>query len=338
MQTHNNREILKKVKKYKKLDDILTYLDPEVANVISKIPDRYKNQVEEIRMRIGKPLMIFLNGEDYFINSNGQLRKTNIDTMIISSKNVYKTFRILSNYSVYAFEEEIKNGFITIKGGHRVGVSGKAVYGKNGLETIKKISSLNIRVAREIKGVSKKVIPYIIKQNNRIYNTLIVSPPQCGKTTLLRDIVRNISNGISKDNFYGVKVGIVDERSEIANMYNGEPQNDVGVRTDVLDGCRKYDGILMLIRAMSPNVIATDEIGDENDIKAIHEALKAGVNIIATIHGENVDDIKTKPIMKKIINEKVFERIIVLDNSKGVGTIKDIIDGSKYNSLLNKGI
>lgn len=314
--------------------DILDYLDPEIGEALKKLPKYYRKDIEEVRLRVGKPLMLNIRGNDLFIDKDG-IPSSRLDNKVkVSKDNIIKSFRLLCNYSVYAVEEEIKNGFITIKGGHRVGITGKAVYGNNGLETLKEVSSLNIRISKQMIGISNKVLPYIVKNSSNIYHTLIISAPQCGKTTLLRDIIRSISDGIKEINFKGLKVGVVDERSEIAGMFRGIPQNDIGLRTDILDGCSKYDGIIMLIRSMSPHVIATDEIGGKKDISAIHEALKAGVKIIATVHGEGLEDIKTKPNLKKIIDEKIFERLIILDNSKGVGTVSDVIDGKTFKSLI----
>ncbi|RKD34776.1 stage III sporulation protein AA [Thermohalobacter berrensis] len=330
--SYGNSKFQRNPTKYK---EILELLDSDIAKIMDKIPKRVKDKVEEIRLRIGRPLMICLEGSDYFLDKRGKLNERDRDSYIVTEENIKKTFRLLCNYSVYAVEDDIKRGFITIKGGHRIGITGKTVYGEKGIEIIKEIASLNIRIAREKVGISNKVIKYIIKKPNSIYNTLIVSPPQCGKTTLLRDLVRNISTGVPKLNFRGLKVGVVDERSEIGGVFKGVPQNDLGPRTDILDGCKKHDGIMILIRAMSPYVIATDEIGDKKDIKAIHESLKAGVKIIATVHGENINDIKTKPNLRQIINEKIFKRIIILDNSKGVGTIKDILDGNNFKSILD---
>ena len=315
-------------------DKLLEYLTPEVSNILYKIPAIKKDVIEEIRLKNNKPILIYCNGSNYFVSETGELIEDEKNPVYITSEQLQKTFQIISNYSVYAFEEEIKSGFITLKGGHRVGLAGKVVYGPNGIETIRNISSLNIRIAREIIGVSNNIMKYIIKQPNSIHNTLIVSPPQCGKTTLLRDIIRNLSDGIVKYSFKGLKVGLVDERSEIAGVYNGVPQNNIGLRTDVLDGCLKRDGMIILIRAMSPDVIATDELGRVDDIVAINEALKTGIKLISTVHGDDLEDVFTKKNLGEIIKEKIFERIIILDNSKGVGTIRDIIDGYTFKSVL----
>lgn len=330
-------DILKELKnnneKEIQYDILMDYLDPIISKHLRKIPNDIKKVVEEIRLRIDKPLIINMNGIDYFICEDGKLSNSYLDSLIISKENINKSFQLICNYSIYAVEEELRNGFITIRGGHRVGVAGKGLYCKNDLLTIKDISSLNIRISKEKLGVSKKILPFLIKDKN-IFNTLIISPPQCGKTTLLRDIIRNLSNGIPKYNFKGMKIGIVDERSEIAGVYKGTPQNDVGIRTDVLDSLKKHEGISLLIRSMSPQVIATDELGGKKDIDAIHEALKAGVKLISTVHGESIKDITSKPYLKELINEKIFERFIILDNSMGVGTISDIVDGYEYKSLL----
>ncbi|MGF7056997.1 stage III sporulation protein AA [Brassicibacter mesophilus] len=313
---------------------VIEYLDPMLSDLMSKISLEAMHRIEEIRLRTEKPLMVCMEGLDFYVTHNSEISEKNIDSYIVSKDNIVKTFQILCNYSIYSIEEELRNGFITIKGGHRVGIAGKAVYGKGGLETIKDISSLNLRIARQKIGVSDKLFKHIIKKPNTIYHTLIVSPPQCGKTTMLRDLIRNISDGVPRYSFRGIKVGIVDERSELGGLYRGSPQNNVGVRTDILDGCQKYDGIIILLRSMSPNVIATDELGGSQDIKAIHEAIKAGVKIIATVHGEDINDICSKPNLREIVKENIFERIIILDNSQGVGTVRDIIDGTSYKSII----
>ena len=315
-------------------DNLINYLDPDIRSILIKLPNKYKENLEEIRLRVNRPLMLNMSGKDYYVSSDGEIKESYLDSLNITEKILFNTFKLICNYSIYAVEEELRNGFITVKGGHRVGVAGKGIYGNDKLETIKEISSLNIRISKEKIGVSKKILPYLIKNNITIYNTLIVSPPQCGKTTLLRDLIRSISNGVPKLRFKGLKVGVVDERSEIAGIFKGKPQNNVGIRTDILDGVRKYEGVFLLIRSMSPQVIATDELGGNKDIDAIHEALKAGVKLISTVHGESIEDIISKPNLKEIINERIFERYIILDNLNGPGSIRDIVDGSNFKSIL----
>lgn len=321
------------LKNFKIYDSVIENLCQELNLILSRIPSNYKEKVEEIRLRISKPLTISCGAKDYFISENGNISCEPSKALIITEEHINKTFQLVSNYSVYAYTEEIRSGYITIKGGHRVGIGGKVVYGTNGIENIKNISSLNIRIGREVLGVSDNVVSYLIKAPRTFYNTLIISPPQCGKTTLLRDIVRNLSNGFGLLNSQGFKVSVVDERSEIAGMYKGIPQNDIGIRTDILDGCLKSDGIMMAIRALSPDIIAVDEIGSKKDVEAIHEALRAGIKLIATIHGSGLEEVMNKSSVKELFEENIFERFIVLDRSKGVGTIKELIDGFSFKSI-----
>mgnify|MGYP001573549665 FL=1 len=234
----------------------------------------------------------------------------------------------ISNYSIYAFEDEIRQGYITIKGGHRVGLCGICVIENNSIKTIKDISSINIRACKEIIGCADKVIPYIVN-NNSIYNTIIISPPKCGKTTLIRDISRQISQGNMGKGFRGKNVSIIDERSEIAGSFKGIPQMDVGVRTDVLDNCPKSQGIMMAIRSMSPDVIVCDEIGTQNDMESILMALNSGISLITTIHGFGIEDLYKRLVFKDIVDNYVFTRGIVLSNKKGIGTIERIYDFTK---------
>lgn len=288
----------------------------EILNIL---PDSIKksidlkemNNLQEVRIKGDKPI-ILLYGEKEVITEH-----------IANLEEIKIILQRMSNYSIYAYDEEIKQGYITIKGGHRVGICGRCVIENNGVKTIKDAASLNIRICREVIGCSNKIMPYIIK-NNTVENTIIISPPQCGKTTLLRDITRNISEGIKELNFKGKKVCAIDERSEIGACYNGIPQLNVGLRTDVLDSCPKSSGIIMAIRSMSPDVIVCDEIGTLSDIESIISAMNSGVSLITTIHGYGIEDIYERVVFKGIVDNKVFKKAIVLSNKNGVGTVEYI--------------
>lgn len=309
------------------------YLCPDVRNIIKKLPDDFKLVLEEIRLRINKPLMVFGGQKDYFVDLNGNITLNPTNSYYINRENIEKTLQFASNYSIYSVEEELKNGYITIRGGHRIGIVGKALMDSKGIRTLKNFSGLNIRVSREKLGVGSKVLPHIINSRGEFLNTLIVSPPQCGKTTLLRDIIRMVSEGVPHMNFRGLKVGVVDERSEIGACFQGVPQNDLGPRTDILDSCPKAEGMIMLIRAMSPQIIATDEIGRKEDSIAIEEAMMAGIKLITTVHGRSLENILNKNVVGKLVKDGVFERIVFLSNSNGVGTIDSIVDGSNLTCL-----
>lgn len=308
-----------------KKDELLKIFSLKLRTMLSKVEFDY-DKLQEIRLRVNGPLIVIYDNKEYFITGESQLVESDEDAYIILKNEIRETMEYISNFSLYAFEEEIKQGFITITGGHRVGIVGKAVLDDNKIKSIKHISFINIRLSHQIKGCGDKVLPYLLDEYNNCYHTLIISPPRCGKTTLLRDVIRQLSNGNGKRQ--GLTVGVVDERSEIGACYMGIPQNDLGIRTDVLDCCPKAKGMLMLIRSMSPRVIAVDEVGSGEDIDAIEYVMNCGCKLIATVHGNSIEDIKSKPILGKLVEEKLFERYILLSNARGVGHLEDVYDAN----------
>ncbi|MEG0855035.1 MAG: stage III sporulation protein AA [Terrisporobacter sp.] len=305
-------------------DEIINSLS---LNLREKIKTIKGENIEEIRLRVNKPLIINGNLKDYFYNNKTKTLDTNKDdAYIVTKEDVEQTFQIICKYSIHSFMDDIKKGFITLRGGHRVGIVGKAIVENGRVENIKHISSLNIRISKEVRNCSHKVMDQIIKNSTQINNTIIISPPQCGKTTLLRDIVRNLSNGNEKYNFKGVNVALIDERNEIAGSYLGISQMDVGIRTDIIETCPKDVGIMMVLRSMSPNVIVTDEIGTEKDIKALYTALNGGVGLITTVHGDSIEDIRNRKELRNLLDEELFKKVILLSAKRGPGTIENIYD------------
>lgn len=287
------------------LEIVLEYLPTTIRSKIEPELNVPNLQIEEIRLRSNKPLML----------KKGQ--ETQVIDYIVKQQEVLQTFERICENSVYSYTRQICDGYITIRGGNRVGIVGSAVVSNGQVININYISSLNFRIAREKIGCSNSIIRNIInEQNDSIYNTLIVSPPGCGKTTLLRDIVRNISNGISEIEFKGKTVGVVDERGEIAAMYKGIPQNDIGIRTDVVDNMPKSEAMRILVRSMCPDIIACDEIGSIEDINAIDYAMCSGVKGIFTAHGKDINEINKNSELSKLLNNHVFERIILLNPEK----------------------
>lgn len=290
------------------LDEGIVKLFP--PRVVEALGEYLKdNALQEIRLKIEKPIII--------TSSKGEV----VLSYILGREDIKYILQRISNYSLYAYEEEIRQGFITIRGGHRVGLAGECVMDNGKIKTIRNISSLNIRICREILGCSKKVMKYIV-EDKKVLNTLIISPPKCGKTTILRDIARNLSDG-------GKKISIIDERSEIAASYLGVPQMKVGIRTDVLDNCLKSEGLIMAIRSLSPEIIICDEIGTLKDIEALIMAFNSGVNIVVTLHGESLDDLINRSVFKELLENNVVERVILLSNREGVGTVENVYSLSK---------
>jgi stage III sporulation protein AA len=279
-------------------------------------------KLQEIRLRIGAPLLLVYGGKEYFVDDGGHLSREESRSVFVSKEQIRETMEYISNYSMYAFEEELRQGYITVQGGHRVGVAGKMIWERQGAKNMKHISFLNIRLAHEVIGCSDSMLPYVL-HNGRVHHTLIISPPRCGKTTLLRDLIRQLSDG-GKD-YDGMTVGVVDERSELGACYLGVPQNNLGCRTDILDGCPKVQGMMMLVRSMAPQVIAVDEVGSREDVEAMEYVMNCGVRLLATVHGNSIDDIKNKPVLGRMVRERVFERYILLQSGK-VGQIEAVFD------------
>ncbi|AGB40507.1 stage III sporulation protein AA [Halobacteroides halobius DSM 5150] len=312
-------------KNYKLLkQDILPVLAPSLRQIIGQVADRKLKKILEIRLRSNNPLLLEEPKGELMITSKGEVTKNSRQAHTVSKQEVQDTLNLMTNSSLYTLEEELRSGYLTLSGGHRVGLVGQVIRDRAKIKRIKHIAALNIRFCQEVIGAANGVINQIINGSNDIYNTLIISPPRCGKTTLLRDLVRQISNGIPKQ-FNGLKVGVVDERSEIGGAYQGVAQNQIGIRTDLLDRAPKPEGILLLIRSMSPNVIVTDEIGTKEDVDILLEALNAGVRVITTVHGSNLAEVKSRPSLAKLFKDNIFKRIIILSRAKGPGTIEKII-------------
>ncbi len=294
----------KKERGYMKIEEILRYFPSNIYQILYKIfeeDEKIIDEVREIRIKAQRPIVIKLKDSDFILE------------YIVSQTEILSIVEKICENSIYAYKNQICDGYITVQGGHRVGITGTCVIEDGKIINVKYISSLNFRIAREVIGCSNKILPSILDiENKTVFNTIIVSPPAKGKTTMLRDIVRQISNGIKEINFVGKTVGLVDERGEIAACYRGIPQNDVGVRTDVIENVSKDLGMRLLIRSMSPDIIACDEIGNSHDIEAIKYAFFSGVKGIFTAHGKNMDDLKSNVKIYDLIENKQIEKIVFL--------------------------
>lgn len=271
------------------------------------------DKAEEIRLIQGQPLFISYSDGDYYVTGKGVVSKNYNNGIVVTRKHLDEFLERITKSSVYTLKDEIRNGYITIDGGHRVGLCGSTVTENDRVEFIKNISSVNVRIANEIKGVADSIIG---RTEGKAKNLLIISPPGCGKTTLLRDLVRQYS-------YMDFLVAVADERSEIGAMYNGISSFDLGPKTVVMDNCRKTVAMQMLLRSMSPDIIATDELGTENDICAVEEIMNSGVKVMATVHCSNREQLKRRKTMKGLA--ELFDIIIVLSKRNGAGTTEEIL-------------
>lgn len=310
------------------MEKLLEYLEQNIRLEIEKYIEETKNdkqknnEIEEIRLRNQRPIVLKTSTRNIVLGH------------VVSTEEILQTFEKVCEHSIYSYQKQICEGFITIKGGHRVGITGNCATENGKVININYISSLNFRVAREKKECSNNIIKYII-DGGEFVNTLIASKPGCGKTTVLRDLVRKIGTGIEEYKMPPKTCGIVDERGEIASMYKGVPQNDVGILSDVIDNISKSDGMKILIRSMAPEIIACDEIDSKEDIDAITYAVCSGVKGIFTAHGNNMEELLVNNRIKELLEKNIIDTIIFL-NDKKRGEIKDVYKLNKENKLYIK--
>lgn len=299
------------------LNHIFHLLPLDIRGLLERLPQEALEELEEIRIRENRPLEISGGGKSRFVMPDGLLVAAPDGAVRPSGEQCRKLLERITNYSLYAMEEELRRGYITVAGGHRIGLAGRTILDGGAVRGIRDIGGFNIRIAREMIGSAAYLMPKLLDaKRGRTCSTLILAPPQQGKTTLVRDIARSLSYGYWKGGealrWKGKKVGIVDERSEIAACVRGVPTFDVGPRTDVMDACPKAEGMMMLLRSMSPEVLIADEIGRPEDAAAIIEASHAGVSVIATAHAYDLQEAKGRPELQKLLEQRAFVQIVEL--------------------------
>lgn len=296
----------------------------KIGTALLSVPVPYKIQAHEIRLRIGRPVMLSLPGQDVFVAQSGLVSYTIRAGLLTAGRSeIDEAFRLLCNSSVYAHQNEIRNGFIILRGGHRAGICGTAVIDSGCITNIRDISSISLRIARQIRGSSGLVIKSIV-HTEKVDGTLIFGPPGCGKTTVLRDLARAFSCGESSAG--RMRVAVVDERGEIGATFLGQPQNELGPCCDVLDGYPKGEGILQAVRCLSPDIIFCDEIGSEEDARAIEASLNAGVSVIASAHAGSITELRARPQIARLIASGAFIKAIQLQGRGSPGCITAIYD------------
>ena len=286
------------------------FLDLETYNLIIK-NFNFKD-INEIRMRANQKLIIVIKNKKYFLYDNNE-------EIIVSKLQIENFIKRACENSMYAYNQHICEGYITLTGGIRVGICGEIVSENDKIKTIKNFQAINIRIPHIIKNCSLPALEFVADHD--IKNTLILSAPGCGKTTFLRDLIYQLSQNNCNKNLL-----IADERNEICSMENGQACLDMGCFCDIYTNCSKKFAFNKGIRSMKPDVIITDEIDLENDLSIILEAINSGVNVIATIHAKDINQLKNKNGFASILERKFFSRFVVLTNDEGPGTLTKIYD------------
>ena len=281
--------------------------------------ERTGSTIREVTIRAGAPVTVSSSDGVRFLQKNGFLTTMPPANCSVTFEQVQECLRCFTEYSLQSAQPQLKQGFLTLRGGHRVGIAGRAVMQGKEISYIKEISSISLRVARSVYGCGKKILSEVYRKPCvKIPSVLIAGPPASGKTTVLRDVVRGLASGACGQ-FY--RISVVDERSEIAATYHGKPQHDCGITCDVLDGFLKADGMQMALRALSPQIIAVDELGGETDAQAVLQVMSGGAAILATVHMNGIDALYKRPFLARLLKEKCFDFIVLLKSAQTPGEI-----------------
>ncbi len=300
----------------KQLMDLCCYLPPTMRVLLERVALTDHRIIQEIRLRVNQPFSVVVSGQNYYVSHQGELVRNYERAHYISIEEIQKTFANACENSVYAYQDELRNGFLTLKNGNRLGVAATTVYQNDAIHSIRDVSSLCIRVAHEHIGCADAIIEHI-SQNGWCKSCAIVSPPGGGKTTILRDISRQLSEK-------GHRICIIDERGELAACHQGISPYQLGPHTDIVNGCRKTEGLLWALRCLSPSIMIVDEVGSEKEAQAIIEGIYGGVSTIFSMHGNSINGVLNRKPMMLLAKAGCPNSIVLLKDVTEPGQVQEI--------------
>jgi len=304
-----------------RFDQAASSLPENISSVLAGIPRSVKANLAEIRLRVGRPVALSRGGQCWFVDKESQLHNIPRHCFVVNGEDLSRSVVRMCSYSIHSHQQEFVNGYISLRGGHRAGICGTAVLKGESLAAVRDITSINLRVAREIPGAANGLVEKIFRKS--ICGTLIVGVPASGKTTLLRDLARQLSNGEAGQ---PLKIAVVDERGELGAVYEGIPQNDLGACSDILTGYPKGVGILTAVRTLSPDVIICDEIGAKAEVDSILDGLNCGVKIVATAHAATLEELLSRRQISRLLQNGAFDKIVLLGDAEAPGLIEKIVE------------
>lgn len=303
-----------------RFDQAISGLPPRLRGVLEKLPQSAKRSATEVRLRVDKPIMLVCPGQHWFVDQKSQMHNIPGGCFPVTPQEIADAILSICSYSVHSHQDEMRNGYISLRGGHRAGICGTAVLSDGRIQAIREVTSINLRIARDIRGAADEVMQHTFRQE--MGGVLIGGPPSSGKTTILRDLARQLASGTTGRY---LKVAVVDERGELGAVYEGVPQNDLGPGCDILSGYPKGEGILTAIRTLSPQVIICDEIGGQEDVTGMLDGLRCGVRVVASAHAESLAELLEKKQITRLLLEGAFSTILMLGDADHPGQVREII-------------